>query len=803
MGTGYYYSKHTGSEVDYGIDDIPKINQKLLTLESELKVTSESLQSETARAKQEEKKLDDKKLDKDEILSFENEINSKIEAQDEVIENFTEAIIDKVDNYKPIVINGGVTNAADEEDLTSDNGLLKFKNRSALNGLGYIILRKEKSFAEQVKLQNTIYEIRYDFDLEGQIVTLPDGCSIYFNGGSLRNGKLTGDNEVYFNKFCIDSSLDIKDLILSNNEFNLSDRRHGENIETYIEYISSLPYQVSITSNAKVDTITRETIIHSNTTLHDIRISLYSPTLDYSVCLLFEGDNINILNCSIDSNRERHGFIRLNNANNVLIKRCIFNKLANSNYSGYNIFCNTKANEIYIEDCEFYNTCWAVVYNDASSEQGDDFRTFKGVTYTGSIGYGLYVSGCKFRLHPIAHDVGFNGVGLNAPDFGFQNANYQNNVFEVFVENGSVWAEQIPFHMVNVTNGVFLNNSVCQLNENEYGSVSAIHLEYCHGCRVLSNYAKRCESAFHFGGCDNSIMANNISHFCQTAINLNSPNVANTKIKVLNNAVLGAYFTLLLGLIEDSEIMGNNLGGVEETFRGGKNVRFKNNRFSGINPYPFISISESFSGLVFESNIYNTKRLETFVVLESVARFCENDDVGIIGYERNPNGYFKNRKSFVVTKDREIFIPTSLKDGYYTRALFSYEQFPPQIETQEDGLFFYNRTARQLQIYDADKGAFVAYDGSNPTKFGALADIPTSRLVIGAQYFDISNNRPLWWDGEGWVNHNGLSIDEARIGVSNLRPANAKDGFQYFDTTINKPIWKIGGIWVDATGTQV
>lgn len=41
---------------------------------------------------------------------------------------------------------------------------------------------------------NTIYEIRYDFDLNDATVDIPEGCILKFEGGSLGNGKLIGDN---------------------------------------------------------------------------------------------------------------------------------------------------------------------------------------------------------------------------------------------------------------------------------------------------------------------------------------------------------------------------------------------------------------------------------------------------------------------------------------------------------------------------------------------------------------------------------------------------------------------------------
>ena len=87
---------------------------------------------------------------------------------------------------------GEIINAPDEEDLTSgSNNLLKFKDRTPVSGMGYVILRKNKSFASQLTQENTIYEVRYDFDLGEASVTIPSGCVLKFNGGKLKNGSIS------------------------------------------------------------------------------------------------------------------------------------------------------------------------------------------------------------------------------------------------------------------------------------------------------------------------------------------------------------------------------------------------------------------------------------------------------------------------------------------------------------------------------------------------------------------------------------------------------------------------------------
>lgn len=41
---------------------------------------------------------------------------------------------------------------------------------------------------------NTIYEIRYDFDLNGETIEVQEGCILKFNGGSLKNGTINYNN---------------------------------------------------------------------------------------------------------------------------------------------------------------------------------------------------------------------------------------------------------------------------------------------------------------------------------------------------------------------------------------------------------------------------------------------------------------------------------------------------------------------------------------------------------------------------------------------------------------------------------
>lgn len=86
----------------------------------------------------------------------------------------------------------------DHDDLHLDETKgLQFANReynlAAPYGLGYKILRKGSTLASQVVSTNTIYELRYDFDLDEGSLTVPEGCTLKFVGGSVSNGTITGN----------------------------------------------------------------------------------------------------------------------------------------------------------------------------------------------------------------------------------------------------------------------------------------------------------------------------------------------------------------------------------------------------------------------------------------------------------------------------------------------------------------------------------------------------------------------------------------------------------------------------------
>lgn len=90
----------------------------------------------------------------------------------------------------------------DSEDITAT--VDKNYNTTDYSGLGRVYLRKNIVEGKNVLLQkmiakaNTIYIIQYDYDLNGQEVVIPEGCILQFEGGSINNGTINGNNSIIY-----------------------------------------------------------------------------------------------------------------------------------------------------------------------------------------------------------------------------------------------------------------------------------------------------------------------------------------------------------------------------------------------------------------------------------------------------------------------------------------------------------------------------------------------------------------------------------------------------------------------------
>lgn len=140
--------------------------------------------------------------------NWSTDVNNWVAENEDFRNRVMQEVNTAVASIKPIEITGDVTNAPDEEDLTSVNvggtDVLKFKDKPytplTYSGMGRKILRKNVvdgvNTLTQSMMQdaNTIYVIQYDFDLRGATIEVPENCVLEFNGGLIDNGILIGNN---------------------------------------------------------------------------------------------------------------------------------------------------------------------------------------------------------------------------------------------------------------------------------------------------------------------------------------------------------------------------------------------------------------------------------------------------------------------------------------------------------------------------------------------------------------------------------------------------------------------------------
>ena len=285
----------------------------------------------------------------------------------------------------------------DEEDLTynsDDTGtFVKFKNRDTSKGLGYIILRTNKTIKEQLIHSNTIYEIRYDFDLDGDEITIPEGCVLDFKGGSFANGTLHCLNTKFEGNVALDlllsGTIQNKKVYL---DWFINDDKFIENIRS-LHDVTPEYGTISFPSNGVYNINPGSEIVlqlKSNINIEGNGCKIYiedgSNNSSNIWKLLFKAadvSNITIKNLRLDCNGvnnqfkckpgdaavtdEYNGFIRLLRANNVEILNCEV-----YNCYGYNDIVIAYSHNVTVDRCKFIN-CGVLIKNDYVMDHSNVF----------------------------------------------------------------------------------------------------------------------------------------------------------------------------------------------------------------------------------------------------------------------------------------------------------------------------------------------------------------------------------------------------------------------------------------------
>lgn len=136
---------------------------------------------------------------------------------------------------------------------------------------------------------NTIYEIRYDFDLDGKTIEMQEGCTLNFSGGSFSNGTLLGRDtrvaDIKCNNVKYDGTFLCDTLHINSNSVG-----NNINLVNILSHFTTL----SIELETDIDNVITDNSIIQNIKLNGNGHTIRVPKLNFA-------DNVNIYHAIFDT----------------------------------------------------------------------------------------------------------------------------------------------------------------------------------------------------------------------------------------------------------------------------------------------------------------------------------------------------------------------------------------------------------------------------------------------------------------------------------------------------------------------
>lgn len=784
--------KHTGAVIDAQIDRV--LSGAVVTENTDSEVTPDGVKPVSGKAVAKELAKRDAT-----IAGLQSSVEEKAEAAD--VRKETIRLQSQINNVKPIEIVGDVTNAPDEEDITTDaNNLLKLKDRPFGKGLGYKILRADKTFAEQVADPYTIYEVRYDFDLGGNDFGMPTHCSLLFNGGKLSNGTIIGDSTSIsakryhiFDNVAIEGSWAVEYVY---SEWFGLDKSGNTDISEPLRGAIALAEQgtfiissgVYLLSSELVHTARRVHIIGDNATIKRYGDSARwkienAEDTDACTCsisgLTFDGQgykkgvlyllgfgDIEIGHCKFinsgqytDADSYMADGLYIQFANKVLVHNCTFD-----NCKRDGLYCGC-AKYLYVDSSVISRCQRFAVVNDGS--QGD--RAVLLSNYTNN-----EIDDCDGGLH-----------AENKVEDGYEGVLYASgNVLKNLGKGGGSYLSAIVSG--NKLHAQIVNNTIINFNTDGH-SQRAIGFSNPLSIKVSGNAFTNVNTAIVYSGdtirpSSIDISGNIFTAIKGTAIRLYDGKTSNTIIS--NNTIsIDDGVAISLNLCSTAQIVGNVM---RSTINSGTSS------IKGIEVImtPTITIAQNICSGIFERCLgVWTDSSKTAIAYNYIRMYTVK------------NNTFENNVLFDVPFEMESqkLRLISPSDSYKPKSIESFAYTTSDICNSGVLKLRYSASG-WFARYEIASGLFskAPIDAPRGTLY-YCTDLPNRAGSNGQLLIATGNYSLRAPDGAFYTS----SITTKYQGTTAERPANTTAGFCFFDTTLGKPIWKSSKGWVDATGTVV
>lgn len=749
-----------------------------------------------------------------------------------------------------------LANLPDEEDLTfvkkSEHNVLRLADRSYapenFSGKGYKILRKNIVNGKNVLTQdminelNTIYEIRYDFDLNETTINLPQNCILKFCGGSLNNGKLNGNNSVIEALPVKIFGKDLDILGTFSNSMN------------YAEWFD-LDYEKTLLSFYGIDFIGNYLIskkISVDTGTHRIYLKFH-PQSKITVDTTFTNDYLFDIKCSkINDNKvsqeshlvcgngyidlsERCGFISFSASDkisNLGGMETVFKDLTNVYHAGKSIDNNIPT----YDSNAIVNTAIIKV---------PSMSSFTNVQLAATRNPSANVPDCGILLNGTDHKI--NRLTIITRTIGIYNI-----TGNTFIQDCHVWgAPNIAFYItgshtinntygdwalcsfylkntsfINVTNHFVIGssnpsqtdwyqgNNMCMIKHKTPTNVHGIFSYFqtnASNVKILTDdtnnkdFLERSKLKCSYIASDNFTLFNQKYKFIEKGSH-NDPHFFKIPI-ILFRHINRILFYSDSGAVEIYYCL-NQAIGAQNYYLYANLVNIPRNRevyVDLINNNIYTKIIGKYKAVIVETyfNGIDTPRIEEITKEEYESAILNSTKLPIIYNNMNFSDYTveKNIGKSLYFKDIKSF-------GIVNNQKLSVISIPEYTNVSS-----YNINAESL-CYSKNNNRIARFDGVNwvcddfatidVLRKGTSSKRPTlTSTNAGFVYYDTTLKKKILWNGTAWVNLDGSSLDTKKTGTTEERPTNMDIGFVYKDTTLNKLILWEGTKWVNLDGTEI
>lgn len=689
-------------------------------------------------------------------------------------------------------INSQITAAVklNPEDLQKNSsGQIEEANRaydtSTFSGLGYRILRKNiqnnKNILTQsmINMPNNVYQIRYDFDLNGATINLPANSVLQFVGGSIKNGTIIGQNtKIRTDKIAFKSNIKLKGSFIGDvrtSWFEIDSTDCTDTLDSIFNVFKG--YNIIIDEgiyNISTKNLPREDI----------------PT-QYSIFILNSNTNV-ILNGTIkllSNDLTNYQIFRLYNIDNVIISGNgsivgdVETHTGTTGEWGHGISISS-SRHITVKDISI-SKCWGDGITIASYSEDNLSKdiTIDNIvsTYNRRLGVSLISGdGIKFINSTTEGNGTINGI---APKMGLDIEPNPNETLNHILVDNCLIKDKGTCYIPSTASVEDVDYKIMIQNCNIPSQFNISGPCTFKGNRVRFAYISNVKYAEIQ---DNHIYENLI--FAGT----NSTPITNTKvvgnnITPLNNAAHNAAI-----VFDGSAVTLDKVTFVNNTIDLTKKSNIALQKGSPVNGR--LNIENCvILGNKAEQQVYWTAGniINSLIDSDCInifnANSVEGSEVNFIGntiiyYRENP---FVIRNNITVNYNINIINNNIIPIGYTATDLINYvsHTFAGTIKSLGNNFL-----------------------GKDPSTVGTYANKPTlTSNQIGRMYYMTDNSIPTFWNGEAWRDANGYPALKKK-GTTAERPAIPSgnySGYTYYDTTLNKYVLWNGTAWTNVDGTNL